>query len=81
MDVQVEAVAKTAETLNRSESQREVRTSRVAFCGTNLVKLKEAFEAMKRRQEDFILQMQARRCTVQRSNSAAIIVFFFLIHS
>ena len=27
-----ETVAKTAETLNRSESQSEVRTSRVAFC-------------------------------------------------
>eukprot|EP00434_Breviolum_minutum_P029419 symbB.v1.2.026016.t1/scaffold2529.1/size77954/4 len=62
----VEAVAKTAETLNRSESQREVRTSRVAFCGTNLVKLKEAFEAMKRRQEDFILQMQGTQSELEQ---------------
>lgn len=42
-----ETVAKTAETLNRSESQSEVS------------KLKEAFEAMKRRQEEFNLQTEA----------------------
>lgn len=42
-----ETVAKTAETVNRSESQSEVS------------KLKEAFEAMKRRQEEFNLQTEA----------------------
>eukprot|EP00434_Breviolum_minutum_P016942 symbB.v1.2.014946.t1/scaffold1102.1/size137770/12 len=42
-----ETVAKTAETLNRSENQSEVS------------KLKEAFEAMKRRQEEFNLQTEA----------------------
>ena len=97
-----ETVAKTAETLNRSESQSEVRTSRVAFGGSSterwsvpsiwvmqsrqkfryfelrdaeswerpkVSKLKEAFEAMKRRQEEFNLQTEVRRCTVQQTNT------------
>ena len=97
-----ETVAKTAETLNRSENQSEVRTSRVAFCiflwelngelkraidlsqkfcyfelrdesweRPKVSKLKEAFEAMKRRQEEFNLQTEVRHCKVQRTTAFA----------